>query len=53
MPAYDAFNYHKRIGELFEHNQNYKDAAFRYERCMKILPDLFEDDEDKKILEEM
>lgn len=43
MPAYDAYSYHKRIAELFEHGQSYKDAAFRYEKCWKILPELLED----------
>lgn len=48
MPSYDAYYYQKRIGELFEQNSVYKDAGFRYEECLKILPELFEDDEDTK-----
>eukprot|EP00347_Sterkiella_histriomuscorum_P012178 403369592 len=53
MPTYDAYHYHKKIGELFEQNSNYKEAAFRFEKCLKLLPDLFENDLERKTNEEM
>ena len=46
---HEKFNFYKRLGELFENHQTYKEAVIHYEKAYSFLSDLFENDPDSKL----
>ncbi|CDW74062.1 tetratricopeptide repeat protein [Stylonychia lemnae] len=46
LPKINQYQLHKRIGELFENIQSFKDSIKRYQRCLEILPLAFEIESD-------